>query len=185
MKKLVLIIYVLISFCSSFIFAEDSVHTVSFRAVVPDDYGVAFPGDAVRLDRLMFQLPNGDLISYETGLDEFVLEVGEDTISLDIIYYGNLEEDYQVVIDADSVGWLIGQDGDNRVPVSISFDDYMGIDGIESEINIDGSITITVPAVGARHAHKVGSLILTWEYPLSLIPGNYTMELDLSIRSEA
>ena len=42
-----------------------------------------------------------------------------------------------------------------------------------------------IPASGARLAEKAGSLILTWEYPLELIPGGYTMELNLNLRSAA
>ena len=183
MKKLLILISLLV-FSFPALFAEDSTHTVSFRAVVPDDYGVSFPREAIRLDRLVFQLPAGNLISYETSFDEVVIGVGENTLALDILYYGNLEEDYSVVISADSEGWMIGQDGENSVPVTLSFDEYLGPDGIKSEVNIDGSVTITVPAIGARLADKVGTLILTWENPLNLIPGEYAMELDLSLRSE-
>lgn len=183
MKK-IFIVVIIIFFISYCVFANETIQTVSFRAVVPSDYGVTFPQDALRLDRLFFQLPNGDLVSYKTNLDEFIVAVGENSMTLDILYYGNIAEDYTVIIDAASYGMMIGSDGENRVPVSLSFEEYWGSDGIESSVNIDGSVSIIVPATGTRLAEKVGSLILEWEYPLELVPGNYTMELDLTLRNE-
>lgn len=182
MRKFLIVLSLLIVSCSALL-ADERIQTVSFRAIVPDDYGVSFPHEALRLDRLTFQLPNGVLISEDMDLDAFVLNVGTNSLALDMLYYGNLEDDYTVVIDADSEGWLIGPDEENTVPVSLSFDPYVGEYGIRSELNTDGSITITVPATGARHANKVGTLILTWEYPLNLIPGDYNMELNLSLRN--
>ena len=184
MKKLVFSFILLIAI-SCILFAEDTIQTVSFKAVVPEDYGVVFPQDALRVDKLVFQLPNGDLVSYKSDLDVFFISVGERSIVLDILFYGNLENDYEVTIDAGSHGMMIGPEEENRVPVSLSFEEYAGSDGIESTLNIDGSVSITVPAMGARHAEKVGSLVLSWEYPLELMPGEYTMELDLSLRNEA
>lgn len=185
MKKLILIILIILVSFSSLIYAEEeNGETVSFKAIVPSDYGVSFPEDAVRLDRLFFQLPNGDLVG-ESNIDEFVIEVGESSLPLDIVYYGNLENDYRVIIDGSSEGWFVGDNGDIVVPVSIEFEDYLGDKGISAVKNEDGSILLNIPASGARLAEKAGSLILTWEYPLELIPGGYTMELNLHLRSAA
>lgn len=180
MKKFYLLLLIL--FISIFtLSAEERYETVSFRANVPEDYGVAFPDEALRLDKIVFELPNGSLVTTQ-GLEDLDLEVGEDSITLTLLFYGNTEEDYNIVLDVNSNGWIISNEG-GAIPVAISFSDFYGVDGIIAEENIDGSISLSVPAVGARQGDKVGELLLSWEAPLDMLPGSYLLELDISIRS--
>ena len=182
MRRILSFIFMMLAIIFSISAVDDFSHVV-FRAVVPEDYGVVFPKEAIKLDKLVFELPNGDLVA-EVGIDSFVLEVGALSLPINILYYGNSEKDYTVTISADSDGWIEGDKGDVYVPVDLSFENYYGASGITAEENIDGSLTLNVPATGARHGDKVGTLILSWEYPINLIPGEYEMNLNLSLRSE-
>lgn len=181
MKKLILILFcTVLSF--SVVYAVENTQAVSFRAVVPEDYGVVFPEEAFRVDKLVFETNNGDLMP-GIGLENIVLEEGQTMIPIDILFYGNTENPYRVEIAASTDGWLLSKDGTESIPVSLAFSDYLGSDGIVSSVNDDGTLTLTVPAVGARHGDKAGELAIYWESLPNIRPGEYDMNIDFALRS--
>ena len=181
MKRISLIILLIVASLFQ-LSAEERYETISFRARVPEDYGVSFPDNAARLDKFVFELESGRLVTAE-GLEEIELEVGGTSIPIDVLFYGNTEEDYSVEINVDSTGWIISNEG-QAIPVTLSFSDYLGEDGIEAKVNVDGSVTLLIPSVGVRNGDKVTELLISWESPLSLRPGYYILELGLTLRSD-
>ena len=182
MKKRLFLILTLFMIFSGLMYAEDDFRTVTFSTTIPDDYGVVFPSDALRLDRFFFEMPDGDLVAIE-GISSPIIASDTSSLLLDILYYGNLPKDYNVVLEANTTGWVYSVDGTTTIPVSISIPDYIGEKGISAEEDQNGNSLISVPAVGARRGDKVGTLVIRWEYPQELLPGYYSMDIDLNLRS--
>ena len=181
MRKFISVI-VCVVFSFSVVYAVENTQAVSFRAVVPEDYGVVVPKDAFKVDKLVFETSNGDLMP-GIGLENIILEEGQTMIPIDILFYGNTENPYRVEIAASTDGWLLSKDGTESIPVSLAFSDYLGSDGIVSSVNDDGTLTLTVPAIGARHGDKAGELAIYWESLPNIMPGEYDMNIDFALRS--
>lgn len=170
----------LLLFCAWSAFAITE--TIHFSAVIPEDHGIIFPDNVLRLDHLFFSMDNVLIDEEETT------DVGMDlsnSFIVDIIYYGNLSSDYEVTLSANaSSGWLSGDNPLEYIPINISFREFLGENGIKSTVvDSDDSLDISVPASGPIRGQKVGEMIVSWESGLVLQPGMYDMELNLSLRS--
>ena len=88
MKRIVLVLMCVV-FSFSVVYAVENTQAVSFRAVVPEDYGVVVPKDAFKVDKLVFETSNGDLMP-GIGLENIILEEGQTMIPIDILFYGLL-----------------------------------------------------------------------------------------------
>ena len=156
---------------------------IHFATVIPEDFGVVYPDNALRMDHLLFRI--GDVLVDEEGIAEAVFDWIHNFIVVDVIYYGNLSEDYEVTLTSDSnSGWISKNDSSDYIPINVYFNEFRGEDGIRS-ITGDSpeSVDITVPAYGPRRGQKVAEMVIAWEPGLSLEPGYYDMDLNLSLWS--
>ena len=156
--------------------------TVYFRAEIPEDHGVVFPENAMRLDKLVFELENGDLVTGE-AISGMVLSSEDPVLEIDLLYYGNSAEPYSVSLSTQSAGWVSDDNTTFSIPVAVSFKEFFGNDGIYSNSTEDGRVDIHVPAAGARRGEKVAAMFISWETPLDTVPGDYSMELNLGLES--
>ena len=157
--------------------------TLQFNATIPEDHGIVYPSNALRMDHLLFRI--NDVLVEKDGIAEVTFDWIHNFITVDIVYYGNLSTDYDVILVADSnSGWISKDDPADYIPISVYFNEYQGENGIKSSIgDSPESIDIYVPASGPRRGQKVAEMIVYWEPGLALQPGYYDMDLNLSLWS--
>ena len=157
-----------------------------FTAEVPEDWGILYPEDALRLDSLFFEIrgteEDGSLVGKDGSIKTVFLG-GHDSVTLDILYYGKKSETYRFEITAlESDDW---QSGGEPIDVDVSFLPYVGNDGIISTTPYsDGSsLIVEIPATGPRRGEKCGSVVVAWTSDMDIAPGAYDMSVDLVMRS--
>lgn len=183
MKRFLIIVLMLLPL--SLAAEERSSASLYFSTVVPEDWGVPYPENALRLDDLVFEVvgteADGDLIE-RNGLYDLPFEEGENSLTLDLLYYGNKAEIYRFELVApENIGWL----GDSSsFDVDIEFVEWVGNDGIVSRCPYEdrSSLVVEIPPTGSRYGDKVGSIIISWS-ERDIKPGEYELRVDLSIRS--
>ena len=98
MKKFLLIAFVSIfSLVSLWAVGNES---MTLNAIVPEDFGVEFPPEAVRLDRFVFEIDSEN--EQHQLLDSWVFPIGivEDNFGyreITLLYYGNSSKAYDVM----------------------------------------------------------------------------------------
>lgn len=183
MKRLIIAILIVFNFISAGFAYEPEI--LNFTAVIPEDYGVVFPEEAVHLDKLYLGVSSG----YGEGLikDPYITLVapGGTTCeyAIDFLYYGNNGESYDVSLEASSPGLISAEDSSyESIPVAIRFVDMNGDDGIVSKEKPNEIVEITVPPAGARKGDLVTTMVLSWELPLDILPGEYYSEINLELK---
>lgn len=158
--------------------------SIQFNATIPEDHGIIFPDDALRMDHLFFRI--GDVLVDKEGNVDVVFDWIHNYLVVDVIYYGNLSTDYEVTLAADSnSGWISKEDPFDYVPIDVYFNEYHGDDGIESSVeDSHTSVDVSVPVAGPRRGQKVAEMIIAWDSGLELKPGYYDMDLNLSLWSK-
>lgn len=176
-----ILVFLMLVFCIGN--ATALTETIQFSASVPEDHGVVFPEDALRMDHILFSI-DGVLVEKDGNAD-VIFDGIHSYVAVDIIFYGNLSTDYEVTLAADSdSGWISKEDPDDYIPINVYFNEFYGEDGIHSEVNDSyDAVDISVPVSGPRRGQKVAEMIISWESGLELQPGYYDMDLNLSLWS--
>ena len=162
---------------------------VAVSTIVPVDYGVVFPADGLRLDRLYLALEaaGGDrnyLTTDDTTIHTGLITDHPDGMVFHFLFYGNLATTYQVMITADAGSGLVLQSGDDTftIPVDVSFQEPEDEnDNVVLEILDGNTAMLQVDTVGAVSALDVLELRVKWEDSPEIIAGDYMADLSLEL----
>ena len=187
LKRIIVIVLLLIS-VFPLAFSDYESESLILETVVPENYGIHTPDDAVELGQFLFQFET------EPGTSELLTDsrIVIDNIEqkyfeeLTLLYYGNLSEEYNVEISIDTGSGFISSNHDNGViPVSVSFseadDKGEGITIIKDEEY--SKANIIVPPTGPRRGEETLTITLSWQDVRDVIPGRYEMELYIGLLS--
>lgn len=186
MKKKIMIILILLLLATS-LFAQLS-ETFIFTAQVPDDYGIYIPKDAVKIDRIVFELSDkgkNEIVTNRNITTDFI-EVGGNSISLKLLYYGNLSEEYKVKLITDvGNGWILSDNqGQVFIPMKVDFNISEDPNSdIEMDKISENGIILTVPPSGPKRGEEIASIDLLWDGSLDLRSGRYTALLNLALEA--
>ena len=170
-------------------FALEDSRSLSVSTVVPVDYGVVFPADGLRLDRLYLALETagGDrnyLTTDDTTIHTGLISDHPDGMVFQFLFYGNLATTYQVMITADAGSGLVLQNGDETftIPVDVAFQapEEENPD-VVLEILDDTTAMLQVDTLGAVSAMDVLELRVRWEDSPEFIAGDYIADLSLEL----
>ena len=188
MRKLISLMF-LIVFVAGLCAADISTQELILEAMVPENYGIHVPDDALKLDQFLFEF------STEVGTSELLTDshfsvgsfedVNMQTFTL--IYYGNLSNEYNVEIRAGSSKGFVNQDLDNvvSIPVQIKYSEPEDKPA-DIEITDDeeyGVCSIVIPPAGPRRGVDVVNLDILWDSQRDLYPGSYEMTLNIELLS--
>lgn len=171
------------------VFAAEDTRALTVSTVVPVDYGVVFPADGLRLDRLYLALEaaGGDrnyLTTEDTTIHTGLITDHPDGMVFQFLFYGNLATTYQVMITADAGSGLVLQSGDDTftIPVDVSFQEpEEENDNVVLEILDGNTAMLQVDTVGAVSALDVLELRVKWEDSPEIIAGDYMADLSLEL----
>lgn len=171
------------------VFAAEDTRTLTVSTIVPVDYGVVFPADGLRLDRLYLALEaaGGDrnyLTTDDTTIHTGLITDHPDGMVFHFLFYGNLATTYQVMITADAGSGLVLQSGDDTftIPVDVSFQEpEEENDNVVLEILDGNTAMLQVDTVGAVSALDVLELRVKWEDSPEIIAGDYMADLSLEL----
>ena len=170
-------------------FALEDSRSLSVSTVVPVDYGVVFPADGLRLDRLYLALETagGDrnyLTTDDTTIHTGLISDHPDGMVFQFLFYGNLATTYQVMITADAGSGLVLQSGDEtfNIPVDVLFQEpEEEHENVLLEILDDAMVMLQVDTQGAVSALDVLELNVKWENSPDFIAGDYIADLSLEL----
>lgn len=170
-------------------FALEDSRSLSVSTVVPVDYGVVFPADGLRLDRLYLALETagGDrnyLTTDDTTIHTGLITDHPDGMVFQFLFYGNLATTYQVMITADAGSGLVLQSGDEtfNIPVDVSFQEpEEEHENVLLEILDDATAVLQVDTSGAVSALDVLELKVKWDDSPEFIAGDYIADLSLEL----
>lgn len=170
-------------------FALEDSRSLSVSTVVPVDYGVVFPADGLRLDRLYLALETagGDrnyLTTDDTTIHTGLISDHPDGMVFQFLFYGNLATTYQVMITADAGSGLVLQNGDEtfNIPVDVLFQEpEEEHENVLLEILDDSTAVLQVDTSGAVSALDVLELKVKWDDSPEFIAGNYIADLSLEL----
>ena len=190
MKKIVSTLFLFISITSLFA-AERNEQELILETVVPENYGIHVPDEAITLDQFVFEFSTDNGTAELLTDSRFSIGSFEDARmqSFTLLYYGNLVNDYNVrLIVRDNGGFSLV--GDNRglsasIPVNISFseteDTPEDIEIVDDEEN--GVCSVIIPPAGPRRGVDVVNLNISWEEARDLFPGAYELTLSIELLS--
>lgn len=170
-------------------FALEDSRSLSVSTVVPVDYGVVFPADGLRLDRLYLALEVGEgdrnyLTTDDTTINTGLITDHPDGMVFQFLFYGNLATTYQVMVSADAGSGLVLQNGDETftIPVDVAFQapEEENPD-VVLEILDDTTAMLQVDTLGAVSAMDVLELRVRWEDSPEFIAGDYIADLSLEL----
>lgn len=170
-------------------FALEDSRSLSVSTVVPVDYGVVFPADGLRLDRLYLALETagGDrnyLTTDDTTIHTGLISDHPDGMVFQFLFYGNLATTYQVMITADAGSGLVLQSGDEtfNIPVDVLFQEpEEEHENVLLEILDDSTAVLQVDTSGAVSALDVLELKVKWDDSPEFIAGDYIADLSLEL----
>lgn len=171
------------------VFASEDTRSLTVSTIVPVDYGVVFPEDGLRLDRLYLamEVAGGEtnyLTTDDTTINTGLITEHPDGMVFQFLFYGNLATTYQVMITADAGSGLVLQSGDVpfTIPVEVSFqepeDEH---ENVLLEILDDATVMLQVDTLGAVSALDVLELNVKWEDSPDFIAGDYIADLSLEL----
>ena len=188
MRKSIMAVIIILLFISNAYAAEET-KSLAVSTIVPVDYGVVFPADGLRLDRLYLALEaaGGDrnyLTTDDTTIHTGLITDHPDGMVFHFLFYGNLATTYQVMITADAGSGLVLQSGDDTftIPVDVSFQEPEDEnDNVVLEILDGNTAMLQVDTVGAVSALDVLELRVKWEDSPEIIAGDYIADLSLEL----
>lgn len=171
------------------VFAAEESKSLAVSTIVPVDYGVAFPSDGLRLDRLYLALETagGDrnyLTTDDTTIHTGLITDHPDGMVFQFLFYGNLATTYQVMITADAGSGLVLQSGDEtfNIPVDVLFQEpEEEHENVLLEILDDSTAVLQVDTSGAVSALDVLELKVKWDDSPEFIAGDYIADLSLEL----
>lgn len=171
------------------VFAAEESKSLAVSTIVPVDYGVAFPSDGLRLDRLYLALETagGDrnyLTTDDTTIHTGLITDHPDGMVFQFLFYGNLATTYKVMITADAGSGLVLQSGDDTftIPVDVSFQEpEEENDNVVLEILDGNTAMLQVDTAGAVSALDVLELRVKWEDSPEIIAGDYMADLSFEL----
>ena len=148
-------------------------------AVVPEDYGVEFPLNALHIDRMYFSLTdNEDSLIPSDQLSAGTMHIGMNEFRITLLYYGNQSEDYSFILETDAGdGWRDSYG--NIIPISVCVVDNSEADDIKVTEMDMGSAEVTVPANGPRRGEAAADIVFEWSGEPDPEPGIYTVDVNL------
>ena len=184
-KSLILILLVLIPSC--FMFADTE--TIQLGLELADDYGIIFPNEAMRLDHLVVAI--GDRSTGYTTVTKSMAEniqISErNSITFTLLYYGNLTNDYDVRLSSSpELHWMGENNGETvSLPIDVEISKSPDCFDTAEVTKIDDSVVdIFIEATGPVRGEPVADITLSWESPLTLMPGIYAADLSLTLSGE-
>ena len=188
MRKITMTVTIMLLTLFAAVAAEDT-KALTVSTVVPVDYGVVFPEDGLRLDRLYLamEVAGGEtnyLTTDDTTIDTGLITEHPDGMVFHFLFYGNLATTYQVMITADAGGGLVLQGGEEffTIPVEVSFQEPEAEhENVLLEILDDATVMLQVDTQGAVSALDVLELNVKWENSPDFIAGDYIADLSLEL----
>lgn len=179
-KSILFVILISIIAMSAFALSEES---LEISTIVPEDYGIEFPEDAMHIDRLYFAFETSDGYSYLSKSAPLVINsMDTNSFRLVMLYYGNQSHDYNVGLQFEAgQGWLPQDIGNDNVPIIIELNRSNGPQDIEVE-NVDyGKVNLYIPPVGPRRGDKALDVDLMWDGYHTLMPGIYEADINITM----
>ena len=185
MKKFLLIAFVSIfSLVSLWAVGNES---MTLNAIVPEDFGVEFPPEAVRLDRFVFEIDSEN--EQHQLLDSWMFPIGivEDNFGyreITLLYYGNSSKAYDVILSFNMGDMTLnGEPFGDSIPFWMEFersedadDDIQVFEDQDSD-----SVRVYIPSAGERLAVPVVDIRFYWDISGSVLPGEYAAELSIEL----
>lgn len=171
------------------VFAAVDKEELTFTAIVPEDYGVTIPEDAIMFDKLAINIDGHNEGEYLLTSD--LVHLGEisaaedNTMKFSMLYYGNLANSYDVNIKIDpGVGWYIWR-GDEMInfPIDVEYAAPAELDSavIYNEDDESATVRVSVLPTGPQTALPVVDVKMNWEGIRDLIPGVYQTDLKVKV----
>lgn len=166
--------------------SADEAKRVTVKTRVPEDFGIDFPKNVLHMDHLYFAFINENDVEFiPNGLVDFgVMEKGDNSVRLSLLYYGNNGDPYVVRLTIEEgLGWTIASpEGDVYIPVSVEISQIEnGKDGISVLQLYPASAVITVPATGPRRGDKACEIVFAWENADDVFPGEIESEININM----
>ena len=181
-RSILVLIFILISIAS--LSASNESLNIGFS--IPDDYGVVYPAEALRLDRLIFEVgvaAESAQIVEDSNVDLGILsEENRNGVTFTLKYYGNLSYPYSARLYVKSPIVWEGPGGE-EVPIDVSLDEANtnpSITAVKSEDYLD----IKVMPSGLMLGESVAEINLGWDFGNNPIPGDYSTTLFVMLFAE-
>lgn len=199
-KRIASFFTVLLLVLASLAAQDDAGSVLHVTARVPENYGVAFPDSALRFGDFVFEVKFN--LKLESGV-EFEerddcrallsndrlsigdLQPGLGNFSFTLVYYGNLSKPYrtEVLIDPNPA-WRLEGNEESSVPIEVTMKRNDSCDpDVACQSYRDGQVYIEIPPAGPRSDVPVLDVEVSWDGGLDLIPGNYSTDLHLNLRT--
>lgn len=186
MKKIVFALLLTFIFTCS-LFSDDKDALLTVNVSVPENWGVNKPEEAVSIDHLVLEMnlssESARLVN-NTAFSLGSLDTLSDDLSIDFLYYGNLENDYVVRIKKEGITDFVS----DKSPYSISFDtsfapaDFSDDNVSVSVVNND-EVLLKIAPEGPVNGKKVLKMNLDLEDAALLVPGTYSAQILLELES--
>ena len=192
-----LLVFILV-LASSYADNHNASNTLHVVASVPENYGVAFPDNALRFGNFVFEIrfdlkldPEFEIGNREsrTLIRTDELSIGEmqpglGNFNFTLVYYGNQSQPYRTDIFVEpNLVWIFEDDDSITVPIEV---ELVQNEDCESDIICqsyrDGQAYIEIPPAGPREDVPVLDVNVKWDGGKDLRPGNYSTELKLYLR---
>ena len=171
-------------------------NTIRVNAIVPENYGVAFPDEALRFGDFVFEVKldieydlHAELDGTRSLLVDDRISIGEikpgvSEFDFTLVYYGNLSKPYrtEIVVDPNIV-WVLEGKGAVTLPIEVQLNRSADCDeDIHCNPKGTANALIEIPPAGPRHDVPVLDVIVRWNGSPDLIPGKYSTEVRLDMR---
>lgn len=182
-KRILLLVLIFVPYSLSYVYAVSSPmeEKLIVNTMIPEDFGIDFPPDALHIDRLYFSYTREeDSLMYKNTIDLGVMELGRNEFRISLLYYGNQIIDKSFELSVDAGRGLINEEG-NNLPIICRIEDATISDDISVVNTLDGEAQINIPATGARRGENVADIVLEWPDNPDLKPGLYEAYINLSM----
>ena len=183
MKRVVLIftIFLVLNLC---LYSANESLNIGFS--IPDDYGVIFPEEALRLDRFVFEIEtpfNTHQLVQDNNIDlGYLSQWNEKGLLILLRYYGNLSYEYSVRLSVGRPVVWNGPEGGN-VPVDVDIKSAT-TDPAVWVAESDEFVDISVVPSGLMLGVPVAEISLDWDFGSNPIPGDYSTTLFVVLSAE-
>lgn len=185
--KRFLLLMILISLTIISSFAALNGETLVIETIVPENYGIHTPDDAIELGQFVFSFETdaeiGNLLTEQRLKIDNIEEVKEQCFTL--LYYGNLSQDYNVQISIDTGLGFNSVNSASYIPVEVRFEEpeEKPNDIIVIKDEEYSKASVIIPPTGPRRGVETLDMIFSWSDVADAMPGRYEMDINIELVS--
>lgn len=184
MRKVFCMIAILVSVCFG-LYADDT--KMDLNLELPEDYGITFPINGVRLDHFYVSVLNSAgeyALLTEADYDTVAALNSRGELQFTLLYYGNQSKPYTVRISTNPTVDFVGTfDGEMlSIPAKVILTANEDAEDDVEIVSVDDSVMdVLIPSTGARRAEPVADVKILWETREDTRPGAYSSEVVLNL----